>query len=117
MDNKNYETIDLSRKRTLLASERTLAAWIRTALTAVGFGIALLNLLAFTKHAHETIMSLCAVTLLIWGLLVLGIAAVEYQTTYKELGVKSTKASYARLGIIIVPILLVLLVLGWAMIN
>lgn len=117
MDNKNYEAIDLSRRRTLLACERTLAAWIRTALTAMGFGIALLNLLIFTKHAHGTMISMCAITLIIWGILVLGIAAVEYHTTYKDLGFKHAKASYLRLAITICPILLVLLLLGWAMIG
>ena len=43
-----------------MANERTFLAWLRTALSAVGLGIAVAKLGAETKHAYETgVLLLC----------------------------------------------------------
>ena len=55
MKNQNINDSILAEERTLLASERTYSAWIRTALAAMAGGIAVLRLITFKSDTHQIV--------------------------------------------------------------
>ncbi len=83
---KNQE-IDkaLSQERTLLASERTFSAWLRTALAAMGGGIAILRLISFKTDIHRIIAHIIGETLILWGCLIIVLASIDYKKIRNKL--------------------------------
>ncbi len=60
MKNQELNNNILAEERTLLASERTFSAWLRTALAAMAGGIAILRLISFKSDTYSTLLMLLA---------------------------------------------------------
>lgn len=74
---------DLAARRTLLAHERTLTAWIRTGLAAYAAGLGASRLLGDVQPRWATIG--IAITLLVAGMAMFGIALWRYNRGYTRL--------------------------------
>ncbi len=112
---KNQE-IDkaLSQERTLLASERTFSAWLRTALAAMGGGIAILRLISFKTDIHRIIAHIIGETLILWGCLIIVLASIDYKKIRNKLTLaKNYKSSQLGFLIVVLPLLIVSVLLMW----
>ena len=112
---KNQETSNmLAEERTLLAAERTFSAWLRTALTAMAGGIAILRLISFKSDIHKIIAHIIGETLILWGCALIILLSIDYKKTRDKLLVaKSYKTSQLGFIIIVLPLLLLSLLLIW----
>lgn len=113
---KNQEINDhlLAQERTLLASERTYSAWIRTALAAMAGGLAILRLITFKTDYHRIIAHIIGQTLILWGCVLIVLASLDYKRTrHKLLLVKSYKTSTMGFVVIVVPLLIISALLIW----
>ncbi len=112
---KNQEIDNaLSQERTLLASERTFSAWLRTALAAMGGGIAILRLISFKTDIHRIIAHIIGETLILWGCLIIVLASIDYKTIRNKLTLaKNYKSSQLGFLIVVLPLLIVSVLLMW----
>lgn len=110
-------SVELARERTSEAADRTLMAWIRTALTLISFGFGvgkifdLLDTAFPAKHLEPLHTSLVvAISLVILGMLSLLGAIIQYWQMLKHLeqGTFTYKASRA----LTVGVAILLLVIG-----
>jgi len=111
----NRETnIVLAEERTLLAAERTFSAWLRTALAAMGGGLAILRFISFKSEFHKTIANIIGETLLVWGCALIILSSIDYKKTRNTLIIaKNYKSSQLGFLIIVVPLLLISALLIW----
>ncbi len=113
---KNQEiTMDtLSEERTLLAAERTFSAWLRTALAAIAGGVAILRLISFKTETHRIVAHIIGELLILWGILLIVLASIDYKKMHKKLVVaKSYKSSPFGLIVIVLPLLVMAGLLIW----
>lgn len=104
----------LSEERTLLASERTFSAWLRTALAAMGGGIAILRLITFKSDLHRIIAHIIGETLILWGCLIIVLSSMDYKKIRDTLTVaKSYKSSQIGFLIVVLPLLIISALLIW----
>ena len=75
----------LANERTRLAAERTFSAWIRTGLTAIGGGFAVMRLLSFKTVDHQLLAQLIGRFLIVWGIVVFVFAIFSYLRSCKKL--------------------------------
>lgn len=61
----------LARVRTILAAERTFAAWLRTGMAAIVGGLAIIKFIPFRTQVHQILSHSASVILMLWGLLVI----------------------------------------------
>lgn len=109
---KNF--IALSEERTLLAAERTFSAWIRTALSAMAGGIAILRLLVFKTELHKILAHVIGETLILWGCAIIILSFIDYKNSRSRLLVaKNFKSSKLGFLIIVIPLLLMSILLVW----
>jgi putative membrane protein len=71
--------LTLAQLRTLLAAERTFAAWVRTALAGIGGGLAIDKLLVFEQTSHEWIARLAGQVLIVGGAALILFAFWDYR--------------------------------------
>jgi len=109
---QNHEN-NLAEKRTLLAAERTFSAWIRTALTAMAGGLAILRLIHFKTELHKTIATVIGETLILWGFMLIVLSAIDYRKHVQLSPVKNYKDSPLGFVFMIAPLLLVAALLVW----
>lgn len=81
---------DLAQVRTLLAAERTYAAWIRTGLAGIGGGLAVIKLLFFKLPAHQSIAHLTGQLLIMGGGTIFIFAYWNFNRTCRALGSNHT---------------------------
>jgi len=104
----------LAEERTLLAAERTFSAWIRTALTAMAGGIAILRLISFKTEFHKMIAHVIGETLILWGCILIIFSVIDYKKTRNKLSIaKNYKSSPVGFFMIVMPLLLVAILLVW----
>lgn len=104
----------LEEERVLLATERTFSAWIRTALTAMAGGLAILRLISFKSEFHRTIAYIIGEILILWGGVVIIFSAIDYKKTCnKLLSTKNYKGYHTAFLIIVTPLLLIAVLLVW----
>lgn len=104
----------LAEERTLLAAERTFSAWLRTALTAMAGGIAILRLISFKTEFHKLIAHIMGETLILWGCIVIILSIIDYKKIRNKLiNAKSYKSSSFGFLIIVIPLLLISALLIW----
>lgn len=113
---KNEETINnlLAEERTLLAAERTFSAWVRTALAAMGGGLAILRLISFKSEFHRIIAHVIGQTLIIWGCILIVFASLDYKKIQNKLVIaKNYKSSQLGYLIIVLPLVIMSILLIW----
>ncbi len=113
---KNQETLNtvLAEERTLLAAERTFSAWLRTALAAMGGGLAILRLISFKSELHRIIAHIIGETLIFWGCVLIVLSSLDYKKTSDKIVIaKNYKSSQIGFLIIVVPLLLMSALLIW----
>ncbi|MCL4380616.1 DUF202 domain-containing protein [Candidatus Dependentiae bacterium] len=111
---EELHTVALAEERTLLAAERTFSAWIRTALAAMAGGLAILRLITFKTELHRLIAHIMGEMLIVWALLLLIVAAMEYKKTVAQLQyTKNFKSSSIGFILIVVPLWIISLLLIW----
>ena len=104
----------LAEERTLLAAERTFSAWLRTALTAMAGGIAILRLISFKTEFHKMIAHIMGETLILWGSIVIILSIIDYKKIRNKLPhAKSYKSSSLGFFIMVIPLLLISALLIW----
>lgn len=104
----------LAEERTLLASERTFSAWIRTALAAMGGGLAILRLITFKSETHKIIAHVMGETLILWGCLLIILSAIDYKKMQDRFTIaKSYKSSQIGYISIVLPLLIISALLIW----
>ena len=74
---------DASASRTVLANERTFSAWLRTALSGIGLGLAVPKLLASPLSQHVAMW--LGLILILLGVVAGMLAAKRYATVAREL--------------------------------
>ncbi len=111
---KNQETLNLAEERTLLAAERTFSAWLRTALSAMAGGLAIIRLIHFKSEFHRIIAQIMGETLIVWGCVVIILAAIDYKKIRHILiHAKNYKSSPIGFLIMVVPLLFICALLIW----
>lgn len=114
MEEKEINSLALAEERTLLASERTFSAWLRTALAAIAGGIAIVRFVSFKTDMHRIIGHIAGDGLILWGCLLIIMASLDYKRAHRRLTVaKSYKSSWLGFIMIIVPLLIVSALLIW----
>lgn len=81
------ERTRLASERNRLANERTFLSWIRTGLAIVGGGVALMGLLSFENLLHRQIAQVAGLVLIVLGISMFILAALDYRKTSRELKV------------------------------
>jgi putative membrane protein len=113
---KSHETNAnlLAEERTLLAAERTFSAWLRTALSAMAGGLAIVRLIVFKSELHRIIAHILGETLIGWGCVIIIFASIDYRKTHKRLTMaKNYKSSLVGFLITVLPLLFVCVLLIW----
>lgn len=77
---------ELAQLRTVLAGERTFAAWVRTGLSCIAGGMVLVKLVPFGNPAHVWVASVVGQALIGLGLLLFLFAFINYRRMYRSLG-------------------------------
>lgn len=75
----------LARIRTLLAVERTFAAWIRTGLAGIGGGLAIVKLVTFRTLTHQIFSRIIGILLVVWGITIIVWGLINYKNSMKML--------------------------------
>ena len=88
--NTTLSSNDLAFERTMLAHERTLMAWIRTAVSMISFGFTIYKFfqeLSKTPEGQHQLFTprIVGMTMILFGLLSLGLAQVQHQIAVKKL--------------------------------
>jgi putative membrane protein len=84
-DRQETTSLMLAEERTLLAAERTFSAWLRTALSAMAGGLAILRLISFKSEAHKIAAHILGEMLIFWGCLLIILASLDYKNTRDKL--------------------------------
>ena len=114
MKNQEISDIMLAEERTLLASERTFSAWLRTALAAIAGGVAILRLISFKSDTHRIIAHIIGEMLIFWGILLIILSSIDYKKTREKLVIaKNYKSSPLGFIIIVFPLLIMCALLIW----
>lgn len=117
---ENDIQLDLARSRTKLAAqrnelaaERTFSAWVRTGLSGVGGGLAILEFLTFKHPTNLFLAQLAGVILIVWGIAVTIYALLSYYKNCTEFAAYSTVKTgrLAVTGIALVIVILSLIIL------
>lgn len=101
----------MAQLRTLLAAERTYAAWLRTGLACIGGGLAVIKLFLFRIPIHQTIAHITGQVLIVVGGLTFIFAAWNYQRTCAMMGMEG-KSNIPSLRLTSILITLGLLVIS-----
>jgi putative membrane protein len=114
MKNNDFNTTSLAEERTLLALERTFSAWLRTALAAMGGGLAILRLLSFKSETHKIIAHIIGEILILWGCLLIILSSADYKKMCATLPhAKNYKKSSFGFLILVLPLLVIAALLIW----
>lgn len=98
----------LAKERTLLAAERTFFAWLRTALSAMAGGLAILRLIDFRTASHKLIAHIIGETLILWGCALIIMSTIDYKRSYDRLAAAhNSKNTQIRFFIIVLPLLVI----------
>ena len=81
--------LELAKERTVMAAQRTMSAWLRTGLTGIGGGFAIIRLLEFRTHWHEVLAYVIGQTFIVWGGFICLFAFYDYQRMVKRLQAES----------------------------
>jgi putative membrane protein len=112
--NDSTQQYILAEERTLLASERTFSAWIRTALTAMAGGLGILRLIVFKTALHKIIAHVIGEVLILWGGLIIILSAMDHKRTRDRLNIPKTyKSSKLGFTIVLMPLLIISVLLVW----
>ncbi len=112
--NESNQQYILAEERTLLASERTFSAWIRTALTAMAGGLGILRLIVFKTSLHKIIAHVIGELLILWGCLIIILSAMDHKRTRDRLHISKTyKSSKLGFAIVLLPLLIISVLLVW----
>lgn len=101
---------EMAQLRTLLAAEKTYAAWIRTGLACIGGGLAVIKLFLFKIPLHQTVAHITGQVLIIVGGLTFIFAAWNYRRTYAAMNIE--KGKMPSLGLTSILITLGLLIIS-----
>lgn len=114
MNDPKTSDISLAEERTLLASERTFSAWLRTALAAMAGGLAILRLISFKNEFHKLIAHIIGETLILWGCALIVLSSIDYKNMRNKLSrAENYKSSQIGFLIIVVPLLIISILLIW----
>lgn len=113
---KKDEQISLAIERTRMAGERTFLSWLRTGLTAVGGGIAIIKLISFHTEFHRWMAQMVGHLLIAWGIVTFIFSLVSYRKSCIKLE-ESQEYKHSLTGIILIVSVLVLLTLMLFFIN
>lgn len=114
MENEEMNNLVLAEERTLLALERTFSAWLRTALTAMAGGMAILRLISFKSDTHRIIAHIIGETLILWGCLLIVLSSIDYKNMRNKLRLaKSYKSSRLGFILVVLPLLVLCGLLIW----
>jgi len=104
-NNHEPDSLILAEERTLLAAERTFSAWLRTALSAMAGGLAILRLLSFKNETHRIAAHILGEMLILWGCLLVVLASLDYKSTRSKLAIaKNYKSTYMGFIVIVLPL-------------
>lgn len=74
---ENLGRDELSVERTLLSTQRTFSAWIRTGLAALGVGLAVARALIFNNYTHQVIANVIGELLVILAAIIFAYAIIS----------------------------------------
>ena len=98
----------LAEERTLLAAERTYSAWVRTGLSAIAGGLAIVKLVSFQSTAHQFIARLVGPILVLWGAGIFAFAFLSFRRISRSLEYKGV-ASLSPLSLGLITLVLILI--------
>lgn len=121
---KDDESLSLAKERTFLAvertrfsAERTLSSWVRTGLTSVGGGFAIIRLIVFQAISHRIIAHIIGEILIIWGIVILIFSLISYKRFCKKIKQEAIKTNELWITTTVIVFVLVSLFLFFATIN
>lgn len=71
----------LAVERNRMAAERTFSAWLRTGLTGVAGGLAIVKFVTFRQESHQLIAYWVGDLLILWGIFIFIVALSHYNRT------------------------------------
>lgn len=77
-DKEALTSTDLAYRRTVIAEERTLMAWIRTALSLISFGFTMYKIFSETEKGGDHHLTARAVGLIMIGMGLLGLLLAQF---------------------------------------
>lgn len=105
---------NLAEERTVLAAERTFSAWLRTAISAMAGGLAILRLIIFKTESHRIIAHIIGEMLILWGFIIIIFASVDYKRIQDKIVVKKNfKSNKLAFLLIVTPLLIMSALLIW----
>lgn len=100
----------LARVRTILAAERTFAAWLRTGMAAIVGGLAIIKFIPFRTNLHQLLSHSASVILMLWGLLVIMLNLHSFTSYLGELN-KDKIYKVHPLRVLLITVLLIVAVI------
>ena len=78
------ERTDLAKQRNVMANARTYSAWVRTGISSVLAGLAIVNFIGVSETPHLYIVAI-GMIFVITGIFIYAVAYVNYKNNMKEL--------------------------------
>lgn len=104
----------LAEERTLLAAERTFSAWLRTALSAMAGGLAIIRLIIFKTEFHQVIAHIAGILLIFWGCVLIVLASIDYKNMQNKLLLaKNYKSSQLGYFFTVLPLIVISVFVVW----
>jgi len=108
------ERTDLAIKRSAIAAERTLMAWIRTALSMIGFGFSIYKFFQYLQSEegkgnvlHPHAPRNLGLTLIALGTLALAAAAWQHRNFLKDIGASNLRHMWSISFVIAIAVVLI----------
>ncbi|ELS00433.1 putative membrane protein [Xenococcus sp. PCC 7305] len=97
------------RQREHQANERTFLAWLRTSISLIGFGLAIARFGLFLRQSqtttdnltsHQINSEILGMSLIIAGLIIVGLAALRYNRVYRQIEQRNYRPSRYTIWIV-----------------
>lgn len=86
----------LARLRTIMAAERTFAAWLRTGLAAIAGGLAIIKFVEYNSETQELLSHFASLMLMVWGIVIILVNLKHFTGYLKDLNKDKIYNTYNR---------------------
>lgn len=105
----------LAKERTVMAAERTFAAWLRTGLSGIAGGLAIIKLIPFRNALNQKLSYVAGLLLICWGIYTIYINYSRHSKYLNQMNWESTNYGSDKFGfttIVLMVISVIILVVS-----